>query len=247
MSTAERPPPQYQLITQGFRDRIASGALKEGDQLPSVREISAQHGVAHATAAKVLSTLRAEGLVVTSTGGAGGTFVAPSGLGRTARDRLTQTRRAGHIYPDGEYARIKAAGVTSAPDHVADALGVDRGSLVVYRQRVTYSSHDRPVSASTSWFPGVFAEQAPDLLKAERIRLGTPGYIERCTGRTLDAGRDQNAAGAADETAAADLGIPLGAPILRGRNWYRDTTGEVVEYGESVAVADRWQAYDYRL
>ena len=43
---------------------------------PSVREIAVEAGIAHATAAKVVAHLKAEGYVTTSTGAAGGTVVA---------------------------------------------------------------------------------------------------------------------------------------------------------------------------
>src|SRR4051794_33679325 len=65
--------PPYLQITQHYRDQIKRGQLKDGDRLPSARQLVEQWKVAHATAAKVLSTLRAEGLVTTTTGGAGGT------------------------------------------------------------------------------------------------------------------------------------------------------------------------------
>jgi len=244
---SQQQPPPYQRITQHYRDLISRGELKNGDSLPSVRDLSKLWNVAHATASKVMTTLRSEGLVETSTGAGGGTRVSAAGLGRTARDRVTAMRRWGKIYPDGEYARIKTASLMDAPADVAEALGVEPGSPVIQRRRVTYGSDDRPVSASTSWFPGEFVEQAPDLLKAERIKLGTPGYIEQQTGRVLRRGRDQISAGAADEEAATDLGVPAGTPVLVGRNWFRDENGAVIEYGESVGIGGRWQAYEYEV
>jgi DNA-binding transcriptional regulator YhcF (GntR family) len=71
----ERTLPPYQQIARHYREQIASGALRDGDRLPSTRQLVKQWGVAHATAAKVFAELRREGLVHTIRGGAGGTVV----------------------------------------------------------------------------------------------------------------------------------------------------------------------------
>ncbi|GAA0262025.1 TetR/AcrR family transcriptional regulator C-terminal domain-containing protein [Cryptosporangium japonicum] len=50
-------------ITAELRERITAGDLAPGDRLPSTRQITRQWGVAMATATKVLTALRQEGLV----------------------------------------------------------------------------------------------------------------------------------------------------------------------------------------
>jgi GntR family transcriptional regulator len=54
-------------------------------------------------------------------------------------------------------------------------------------------------------------------------------------------------AGPADEQEANDLGIEPGTPVLRGRHWFYDVDGDVIEYGESVSVAGRWASYEYQV
>ena len=240
----QRHQPPYLQITQHYRELIQSGELRDGDRLPSARQLVEQWGVAHATAAKVLATLRAEGLVKTTSGGAGGTVVSVQPAGQSPRDHMMAIRRSGHIYPKGEYAKITSAELVAAPEHVAEALGVQAGDQVIQRHRITYRE-DTPVAASTSWFTSDLAEAAPDLLVAERIKLGTPGYIEQQTGRRVRKGRDQITVAAADESAAADLAVPEGSPILQARNWYRDEAGEVLEFGEYIAPPGRVQTYEY--
>ncbi|MEN3308812.1 MAG: hypothetical protein V7603_5014 [Micromonosporaceae bacterium] len=236
-------------ITEHYRDLIRRGELKNGDRLPSARQLVTEWGVAHATAAKVLTTLRSEGLVTTTSGGAGGTVVSVQDLrevGYAPRDRMLAVRRWGRIYPPGEYARIVSAEMSTAPDHVADALGVDPGATVIRRQRVTYHN-DTPVSASTSWFPGALAEVVPELLATDRIPQGTAGVIEQRSGRTMSQGRDGISAALADTAVAAKLDVPVGSPVLIGRNWVRDGSGEVIEYGEWTSRPSRWATYDYEL
>jgi DNA-binding GntR family transcriptional regulator len=242
----ERTLPPYLQITQHYRNLIRRGELQNGDRLPSARQLVEKWGVAHATAAKVLATLRAEGLVQTTSGGAGGTIVAVREVGQSPRDRAMAVRSWGRIYPKGEHARITAAELVDAPEHVAAALGIEPGTPVIRRHRVTYRG-DTPVSASTSWYVGDLAATAPDLLSTARIRQGTPGYIEQQTGRAARHGRDQFTAALADADVAADLGIAVGSPVLVGRNWFRDAQGEVLEYGEYFSNPERWQTYEYEL
>lgn len=53
----------YRQIVGQIRAQIDSGVLRPGDRVPSARQITADWGVAIATATKALAALRAEGLV----------------------------------------------------------------------------------------------------------------------------------------------------------------------------------------
>ncbi|MEU8919941.1 TetR/AcrR family transcriptional regulator C-terminal domain-containing protein [Kitasatospora sp. NPDC048545] len=57
--------PPYRRIADEIAARIAEGALAPGDRVPSTRRIAREWHVALATATKVLTTLRLEGLVET--------------------------------------------------------------------------------------------------------------------------------------------------------------------------------------
>jgi DNA-binding GntR family transcriptional regulator len=246
-----RPDPPYLRVAAAIRDRIASGQLQEGDRVPSAREMTREWSISLATASKVLATLRSEGFV-RAVQGVGTVVSAADTMRLGARDRMASIRRRGRIYPPGQYARIVAAEMVSAPAHVADALGVATGAPVIRRHRVTYQrqaqgQEARPVSASTSWFDGALAGACPRLLQAERIQEGTSGHIEAATGRHVTTGRDQLAADQAAAQDVQDLELELGVPVLRGRNWYWDAAGEAIEYGESVSIARRWTAYDYEI
>jgi DNA-binding GntR family transcriptional regulator len=248
---AGRTDPPYLRVVAAIRDRISSGQLQEGDRVPSAREMTREWGISLATASKVLATLRSEGFV-RAVQGVGTVVGAAETMRLGARDRVVSARRGGRIYPPGQHARITSAEMVSAPAHVADALGVATGAPVIRRRRVTYQrqgqgQEDRPISASTSWYNGALAGTCSRLLQSERIQEGTPAYIEAATGRRVATGRDQLAADEAVGQDAQDLDVALGAPVLRGRNWYWDTSGGVIEYGESVSIPRRWTAYDYEI
>jgi DNA-binding transcriptional regulator YhcF (GntR family) len=82
----ERIGPRYSQIVEELRGQIESGVLEPGDRIPSTRDIVKQWGVAMATATKVISQLRNEGLVNATPGV--GTVVAEVSSSR--RPRLAQ-------------------------------------------------------------------------------------------------------------------------------------------------------------
>lgn len=241
----DRPVPPYLQILQAIRAEIADGKLRPGEAVPSERKIVADWGVSRATATKVLAALRSEDLVE-SVQGVGTVVRELSTAGHSAFDRVVSIRRTGRIYPSNERARIVLADLVAAPEGVTAALGLEEGAQAIRRQRITFRD-DTPVSASTSWFAGDLAETSPKLLLTERLTEGTPAYIEATTGRKFASGRNQHSAKSASPEEAENLQVPVGAAVLAGRNWIYDTGGDVVEYGESVAIPERWTSYDFSI
>ncbi len=68
------PVPLYQQIVEQVRSLIASGALRAGDRLPTVRELAVQARVNRNTAARAIQELEGAGIVRTRVGQ--GTYVA---------------------------------------------------------------------------------------------------------------------------------------------------------------------------
>ena len=66
--------PIYEQVKEGFKKLILSGALREGEKLPSVRELSAFLAVNPNTIQRAYRELEAEGCVYTAP--AKGTFAA---------------------------------------------------------------------------------------------------------------------------------------------------------------------------
>jgi DNA-binding GntR family transcriptional regulator len=231
----ERPAAPYRQIAEEIRGRIRDGGLQPGDVVPSVRTIAREYGVAMATAHRALSTLQAEGFIRPERG-IGSVVTTDEERGWSVSARLEKSQRTGKVYPDGQHAKIIAVGLEEAPEQVAGALGLEPGSPVIRRIRITYRG-DRAVSRSTSWFAGTLAESAPLLLTTERIPEGTFAYVARVLGRQLGSWQDQYDPAVADSDEAGGLGIAEGTPIFRGQNWIYDDRGDVLEYGESIAAA----------
>ncbi|MGW6690814.1 TetR/AcrR family transcriptional regulator C-terminal domain-containing protein [Streptomyces sp. NPDC054961] len=118
--------PRYSQIVTELRRRIDTGELAPGDRVPSTREITRQWGVAMATATKVLSELRREGLV-RAVPGVGTVVAAPSRPARPARPAAA--RPAGP--PDGSsvQAALTLGRIVGAAVAVADTEGLAAVSM----------------------------------------------------------------------------------------------------------------------
>ena len=92
--------PRYRQIVAELRRRIEIGELAPGDRVPSTREITRRWGVAMATATKVLTELRHEGLVR-----------AVPGVGTVVDGPPTRAR---HVPTTGE-RRERRPSTTTAP------------------------------------------------------------------------------------------------------------------------------------
>lgn len=68
--------PAYRQIADQIRDLIIEGQLKPGQQLPSEEQLSTNFGVSRNTIREALRTLSTQGLIATSRGVQGGSFVA---------------------------------------------------------------------------------------------------------------------------------------------------------------------------
>src|SRR5215467_9638940 len=103
----------YVQIIEHYRQEIRQGRLRDGDMLPSGREIAQQFGVSIATAAKVATGLQALGLV-TPRPGAGTVVTAPHPPADRAQGGPILIVLAGHG-PEhmGAESKVTEAGIAS--------------------------------------------------------------------------------------------------------------------------------------
>ncbi len=235
----ERDAPYVQII-EHYRQEIRAGRLKDGDMLPSGREIGAQFGVSLATAAKVATGLQALGLV-TPRPGAGTVVTAlrpPADRARGGPLLITLASR-GPMRP-GDKARVLEAGLVEAPQNVAAQLGLD-AMVQVIRRRQAVLRDGATAAVLTSWFPAALGDVAPDLLRKSPLAKDVEGYWPAW-------GEDWVSARPPTSAEAREFRIKRGSPVVvvHSRRFAADDT--VLEYAELLARADtRVQyRYDYR-
>lgn len=149
----------YQRIAAELRQRIASGAIEVGEQLPSEKALAVELGVATNTVSKAMAELRREGLV--ETGGRRRAKVLRSPVIRyRAADYYRRPQPGENSSPSARDA--ERVGKTLQPDHdttqvlapadIALRLGVEPGDRVM-RTVYTFLVDGHPLLGSTSWEP----------------------------------------------------------------------------------------------
>jgi GntR family transcriptional regulator, transcriptional repressor for pyruvate dehydrogenase complex len=80
----KRVQPAYQQVADQLRDRILDGSVSAGDRLPTEVELSEIFGVSRSTVREALRVLASRGLIRTTRGTTGGTFVARVEFGQVS-------------------------------------------------------------------------------------------------------------------------------------------------------------------
>ncbi len=240
MPEVQRPDPAYVQIATHYRDRILTGELLPGDQLPPINTIAEQWHVSSATAAKAISRLQVERAVYSTPQG---TFVSSDDhITRTPGDRIRGPRpvRIGR----GEKVTLNEAGIVLAPNYVAELLGIDPGSMVIRREEVT-SLRGKPRMLSVDWIPTKHV-----MAEAELLGPATPDgpehIIATVTGRHVTHAQDHLEGREADTREATALSIPVGSPILAGTHVWSDDDGVII-YGEWVMPPKQVITYAYEV
>jgi GntR family transcriptional regulator len=88
------PVPPYEQIRGQVATMIAAGALREGDRLPTVRQLAADLGLAVNTVARAYRELEAAGLVTSRVRTGTTVAAAPTLTAAEVRERLREAARA---------------------------------------------------------------------------------------------------------------------------------------------------------
>lgn len=211
-----------QRMLEDLTRAIESGQFQPGQALPTARDLGEQYDVSFSTAQRVVAHLQRLGLVYSDyVEGRRGVYVRRQGREDfVASDALRPQRPA-----DGPDAFTENAHKTGRepskrfdmvmlrpPAEIADRLGIDRSDLVV--QRTTLQLLDRePWSRERSWYPRDLAEEVgldtpDDIPQGTKRKLEEAGYVEV-------AHRNEITDASASQDDANDLGVILGAPLLR--------------------------------
>lgn len=86
------PDPMYKQVTDQIKDAIASGDLKPGDKLPSIRELADGLKTSAITVKRAYFDLETEGYIFTRAGL--GSFVAEIDRERLRKEKLAECRSA---------------------------------------------------------------------------------------------------------------------------------------------------------
>ena len=245
----DRPVPLYMQVVRQLRAQIASGELRDGDRLPSQREMMARWRISMQTASKVIGAMKTEGIAVPSVGR--DTLVAPGAGARiaaAAQGALHAPAVSLPPAPGGAVTAVTAvtAGKAAAPAPVAEILGIPSGRRAL-RRTETRADDDQAASITVSWYPPAIADRAPRLADDQPLPAGSLAYIAEATGSRAARADEDNAAIAAGDATAAALGVDPGSPVLVTRTRHYAADGTLIESAETTTVAGHWHARTYAI
>ncbi|HEX4657895.1 MAG TPA: GntR family transcriptional regulator [Streptosporangiaceae bacterium] len=205
------PDPMYRRIAEDLRQKIESGELGHGTQLPTELELRDRYDASRNTVRDAVRWLITRGLVETRPGQ--GTFVVDKidpFITTLTAELETGLGGEGAAYASEVTARSRRPTVTVPRVEIQQAAGViarelrlDDGSTVVSRhqQRLIDGT---AYSLQTTFYPMRLVEQgAPLLIQAQDMPAGTVRYLEETLGIKQVGCRDTITVRAPDATEAA--------------------------------------------
>ena len=222
-SKTATPAPLYAQVEESLVQRIGSGVLPAGSQLPSEESLVAEFGVSRTTIRTTVQRLIQQGLVEIRRGK--GTFVA--------RPKLTQelTELTGFVEDMAVHgrtasARVLGKGITAASDTVARRLALKPGAPVVQILRVRLAD-EVPLSFDETYLPEQLGRKIMDAdLTVEPIFT----LLEKRFNTPLLEAEYELEATAADTATATVLRVAVGSPIFLIERTSFNTKGRPIDY-----------------
>jgi len=221
--------PLHHQIQRVLRSQIESGEWAPADRMPTEMALVDRFRVSRATIREALNSLTRDGLIVRHRGR--GSFVAA--VPATTAPPMVTNLLLGYAAE----VRVVGSATVAAPGHVAQWLGVVRGTPLRRFVRVEIVD-GRPLAVVVNYMRESLGQRirARDLRRASmlellRDRLHIPfGVI-----------REQIEARLPDDEVASLLGIDLTQPVLVLRVVVRDVAGRCLQVSEAFYRADRYR------
>jgi GntR family transcriptional regulator len=218
---SELPTPLYHQIFCILRDRIRTGEIVHGAQLPTEFEVAETFSVSRITAKRALDELAAEGLVERRRGR--GTHVIHRSVPKPMRAPLTGLLENLEILAEHTEVSLIEFRRVLPPDSVREAFDLEPNESLAYAVR-TRRRGDVPFGHYVSWTRTSHAAfSAENLAKTSRIRL-----FKRC-GIKLAQVEQTLSAAAADATIAMRLQVEPGTALQTLERRSFDAEGRLVD------------------
>jgi GntR family transcriptional regulator len=207
------PDPMYRQIADDLRQKIESGELGHGDQLPTELDLREEYEASRNTVRDAVRWLITRGLVETRPGQ--GTFVIGElepyvtvldfdtgfGEGAVYGAPAAATRKV-------PYASDPRIEIHQAVGNLAKELQLEGGAAVISRNQQRFID-DKPWSLQTTWYPMSFVDRgAVELIQAKDMPGGVVRYLEDVLGIKQVGWRDKISVRPPDKNEALFFGLP---------------------------------------
>lgn len=227
------PLPKYYQLKEIIRGMIEAGELREGQLVPSERELCERYGISRMTARQAIIELVNEGALYREQGR--GTFVAGKKFQQEGARLNSFTR---DMKDRGMTASSEVLGIEvgEAGPVVARMLGIAPGARIIRIERVR-DANGEPMALETSHLLYETAEGVLGVDLAERSL-----YEELRKRGVRIAGAEQSyEAVLVNDYEAEHLGVPAGSPALLVERVTFDAEDKPFEYVKSTYRADRYR------
>ncbi len=244
------PDPMYRRIADDLRDKIESGELAHGSQLPTELELRERYDASRNTVRDAIKWLITRGLVETRPGQ--GTFVVEKiePYITVLTGEASESAGEGDIYIQEVTAKRRVPKATDPRVEIQAAAGVVLEDLQVEPKSQVVSRHQQrfidgiPFSLQTSFYPmGLVERGALRLIQAPDIAEGTVAYLRKELGLSQVGYRDKIRVRAPDANESAFFRLPDDGrvAVFEVRRTAFDEEGDPIRLTISIYPADRNQ------
>ena len=229
--------PLYVQLMEELETSIRNGGYKPGDKIMTEAEMAREYGVSLITVRKAVGSLMEKGLVVRKQGK--GTFVTKPKYSRNMKklQSFTEMCEQMGVKPG---ARVLENRLIAADKKVADRLGIEPGSNVVYISRLRLADGE-PVQVEKSYFPLKYA-----FLLEEDLNDGSMfECLKEKAGAKVASSEKMIELCRATAEEAALMDVKKGDYLLFVKSTAYDENGEPMYAGIQLINGDRFSLYVY--
>ena len=229
--------PLYVQLMEELETSIRNGVYKPGDKIMTEAEMAKEYGVSLITVRKAVGSLMEKGLVVRKQGK--GTFVTKPKYSRNMKklQSFTEMCEQMGVKPG---AQVLENRLIMADKKVADRLGIEPGSNVVYISRLRLADGE-PVQVEKSYFPLQYA-----FLLEEDLNNGSMfECLKEKAGAKVASSEKMIELCRATAEEAALMDVKKGDYLLFVKSTAYDENGEPMYAGIQLINGDRFSLYVY--
>jgi DNA-binding GntR family transcriptional regulator len=230
--------PLYIQAIEAITERIKSGELEPGSQLPPEEVLASSLGISRSTLREALGHLETHGLIARRQGI--GTFVTiPSGSGFFGGlERLEPFSYLAEAAGEKHSPVSKTVSTVDANQEIASILNTNPGANLVRIQTIEAIDDIRCM-----YFDDYFINTNGLEKTLEDYTGSVLTYMFEEFHSPLSHTRSEILAIAADEDIAAKLDIPVGKPVFNMVETYFAADGKIIGVGYIYFVTDRFRFY----
>lgn len=229
--------PLYVQLMEELETSIRNGVYKPGDKIMTEAEMAKEYGVSLITVRKAVGSLMEKELVVRKQGK--GTFVTKPKYSRNMKklQSFTEMCEQMGVKPG---AQVLENRLIMADKKVADRLGIEPGSNVVYISRLRLADGE-PVQVEKSYFPLKYA-----FLLEEDLNNGSMfECLKEKAGAKVASSEKMIELCRATAEEAALMDVKKGDYLLFVKSTAYDENGEPMYAGIQLINGDRFSLYVY--